>query len=238
MRFRQVTFKILPSVAVAFLFLFLTASPICAQGDPPLTKGNIIKHWERNPQQDAGAYINNTLRKRKVGFLPTKGVRHELRTRGVPREVIDALRSNFHDDNEFKFQVWVFESKPGGLQSEELTNLARAIIAELDSQYSNLADVFRHFKPPLPEPCVQTRDGTGCPSSTRPVLQVKGSVGKSGNKLNAVVRLSYASPVEDQPIGQGEVTVIRSRNDEGLRNAAAEIVRKIHDNIRREVKEF
>jgi hypothetical protein len=238
MSVRQAALRVAGSVTAAFLFLFLMALPAHGQRDPPLTKGNIIGHWERKPQQDVRAYIEDTLKRRKVGFLPTQGVRRELRNRGVPREVIDALRSNFHDDNEFKFQVWVFESKLGALSPDELTNLARAIITELDRQYVNLSDVFRHFKPPLPEPCVQTRDGSGCPSSTRPLLQVKGSVGKTGRMLKAVVRLSYAGPVENQPIGQEIVTTIQARNDEGLRNAAAEIVRKVQDNIRLEVKEF
>lgn len=238
MKTRQSAFRLSSSVAVAVLYLFLMVSPTCAQSDPPLTKRNITSHWETNPQQDAQAYIENTVRKRKVGFLPTEGVRRELRDYGVPREVIDALRLNFYDSSEFKFQVWLFESAPGALSSEELTKLARAIITELRNQDSNLSDVFRHFKPPLPEPCVQTPDGSGCPNSTGPLLQVKGSVEKSGNRFKAVVRLSYLSSSENQPIGQERVTIIQTRNEAGLKTAVAEIVSKIHENIRQEVKEF
>lgn len=239
MRVRQLAFRVSSSVAVAFLYLSLTAPTTCAQSDdPPLTKQIIISHWQRNPRRLAQDYIENTVKKRKVGFLPTKGVRRELSRYGVPAEVLDALRLNFRDDVEFKFQVWSFEASRGTLTAEELTTLARAIIDELRDKESELGDVFRHFKPPLPEPCVQTEGGPLCPETTGALLQVKGSVRKVGGKLNAVVRLSYVSPAESQPIGGERVIVIRAKNDEGLKMAAAEIVRNIHENIRQEVKEL
>ena len=238
MRVRQLTLRAVSCVAVAVVYLSLAAPAALAQGDPPLTKQLIITHWERSPGRGAQEYIENMVKRRKVGFLPTRGVRRELSRRGVPAEVIDSLRSNFRTDVEFKFQVWSFEAGRGTLTAEELTALARAIIAELRERDSDLGDVFRHFKPPLPEPCVQTEGGPLCPESTGSLLQVRGSVQKSRGKLNALVRLSYVSPAESQPIGADQATVIQARDEEGLKRAAAEIVRKIHENIRLEIKEL
>ncbi|HEY0378224.1 MAG TPA: hypothetical protein VGC87_15005 [Pyrinomonadaceae bacterium] len=176
------------------------------------------------------------MKRRKVGFLPTKGVRRELSRHGVPDEVIDALRLNFRDDAEFKFQVWLFEAGPGTLSGAQLAALAQAIIYELRDRDSELGDVFTHFKPPLPEPCVQGQGGEHCPESRGSVLQVKGGVRKSAGKLSALVRLSYVSPAESQPIGVEQIVPLGAKTEEGLKTAAAEIVRKIHDNIRQEIK--
>ena len=234
MRVNPVTFKAL-SLAAALLCLLLYASPAGAQGDPPLTKQNIIAHWERNPRQDAQAYIENTVKRRKVNFLPTSGVRRELSRHGVPAEVIDSLRLNFRDDAEFKFQVWLFEAARGTLTQDQLASLSRFIIDELRNRDSELSDVFTHFKPPLPDPCVQGQSGERCPESLGPLLQVKGSVQKVAGKLNATVRLSYVSPAESQPIGGPQTITIGAKTEEALKAAAAEIVRKIHENIRQEM---
>jgi hypothetical protein len=53
--------------------------------------------------------------------------------------------------------------------------------------------------------------------------------------LSAVVRLAYVSPTGSQPIGGEQVVPIGSKTEEGLKAAAAEIVREIHANIKLEL---
>ena len=237
MRVRQLTFSVTSSAAAAFLCLLMTAPTTRAQSsDPPLTKQSIITHWERNPRRGVQEYIENMVKRRKVSFLPTRGVRRELSRRGVPAEVLDALRLNFSGDAEFKFQVWLFEAGPATLSGEQLATLARATIDGLRDSSSGLDEVFTHYKPPLPEPCVQGQGGERCPESSGSLLQVRGRVQKSAGKLSAVVRLAYVSPTESQPIGGEQVVPIGSKTEEGLKAAAAEIVRKVHDNIKQEIK--
>lgn len=239
MRVRQLTFRVTSSAAFAFLCLLLTAPAARAQSsDDPLTKQDIIGHWERNPRRDRQSYIQNMVKRRRVGFLPTRGVRRELSRRGVPAEVIDALRLHFSGDAEFKFQVWQFEAGPATLNGDQLAALARATIDGLRDRGSELDEVFTHYKPPLPEPCVQGQGGERCPESRGSLLQVKGRVQKSAGKLSAVVRLAYVSPTESQPIGGEQVVPIGSKTGEGLKAAAAEIVRRVHDNIKQEIKEL
>jgi hypothetical protein len=210
--------------------------------DPPLKASDIIRHWNGNPQQDIQAYIEQTVRKRGVGFFPTNGVRRELCDNLVPIEVINALKFNFHDSSKFQFQVWMFDTTPDILKATEATRLANNIIQQLRNRNSELSDIFTHFKPPLPEPCVQATGSSACSDSQGPRLHVKGIIERSGSRLKAIVRLAYVSssvgPPQDQPIGaEPRTTIIQDRSDEGLMNAAKDIVSKLHQSLKEEMTE-
>jgi hypothetical protein len=214
-----------------------------ALADSPLQASDIIRHWEENPQQDVQAYIELTVRRRKIGFFPTNGVRRELCDNLVPIEVIDALKFNFHDSSKFHFQVWMFETKAQTLTTDQAKLLAENIIQQIRNQNSGLSDVFQHFKPPLPDPCAQPRnpDSSGCVDSNSPVLRVKGTIERSGARLKAVVRLAYVStsvgPSPGQPIGSEPRTTVFEPGGEGLMRAATEIVRKLHESLKQEMTE-
>ncbi|MGH9942692.1 MAG: hypothetical protein ACRD9R_10105 [Pyrinomonadaceae bacterium] len=208
------------------------------QEDPPLTVRNIKLHWETNPQQDVRAYIDRTLKIRKVGFLPTTGIRRELCDHMVPIEVINELKLNVHDDGRFQYQVWSFDSGPGLLMAADTTRLAQNVIQQLRNRNGEMSDVFRHFKAPLPEPCVQTSGSPACSTATGPRLHVKGTIERSGSRLKAIVRLSYVSPSENLPLGrEARTTIIVNRDEAGLMSAAADIVSKIHQSIKEEMTE-
>jgi hypothetical protein len=228
--------RILVLIIFTTLSLVLNSYPVCAQGKP-LTKESIVSHWRRNPNQDVQDYRKNMVTRREVGFLPTKGLRTELLRYHVPQEVIASLRMHVHGRYRFKFQVWQFESDPTILSASDTIQLARNIINQLQIKSDDLSDVFRHEKPPLPEPCVQTGSVLDCPKSQEPRLVVKGSITRDGDKLKSIVRLSYSSSFGDQKVGQDEETKIQARDENGLKEAAEKIVMKIHETLREEIKE-
>jgi hypothetical protein len=230
---------VLLAAVSACAFVALGAGAATALPDPPLTVRIIIEDWDINPSQDPEAYIRLTVQPRGVNFLPTAGVRNELRVGGVPEAVINSLRLNPSDESKFKFQVWEFSAAPGTLTPDKSSDLARQILNQLQSQASHsqashLSDVFTHFKPPVPEICVET--GNRCPNSSRPRVHVRGKVVKESGRLTAKFWLSYKSPDnEGQPLGPDRVAIISATTEEGLNAAAKDIVQKIQQNIRGEL---
>ena len=226
------------STGRAFLLAFVSACAVIALAPAPqdsaLTARKIIEHWDINPGLDPQAYIRDTVKSRGVNFLPTAGVRRELRDQGVPDVVIDSLRLNPSDESKFKFQVWEFGAAPGTVPQDKLNDLARQILNQLQAQASELSGVFQHFKPPDPEVCIETSNR--CPNSSRPRVHVRGKVVKENGRLKAKFWLSYKSPDnEGQQLGQDRGALISSTTEEGLKAAAQDIVRKIHENLRSEL---
>jgi hypothetical protein len=207
----------------------------------PLNTNALKRYWTNHPDAVADAYIRDVVQRRKVGFLPTKAVRQTLRNNHVPESVIASLRQNVHYSYEFKFLVYRFKANPSVLSDSNRTYLAQQIIEQLRARQDQLRDVFTtHDKPPAgdlgegdgPRPNLSEPGGVPYP----PRMHVVGEILRQGQKLKAIIEVSYTSDFEGDrlPIGQGEVDQIIS-TESGLQSAAARIVTKIHDLLRKEL---